>query len=121
MNSLFGTIMVALCVAQTGAALAAEPVAGGTSDTKKNAGEGYQVIKKVKLGGDGSWDYLSIDSAGRRLYIGRSNRVMVVDIDAEKIVAEIGGMQGVHGVTVVPERTRDLLPAERRIWSALLT
>src|SRR5882724_11715972 len=63
----------------------------------------YKVLKKIPLGGDGSWDYLTMDSASRRLYIGRSDRIMVVDVDAEKLVGEIGGMSGVHGAAVVPD------------------
>lgn len=95
----FFLVLATIFLAFSDAALAAEPV----QDGKKDSAEGYRVLKRVKLGGDGSWDYLTIDSAARRLYIGRSNRVMVVDIDAEKIVGEIGDLQGVHGVTVVPE------------------
>jgi len=78
--------------------------AGNASNTAN-----YHLIRKVKLGGDGGWDYLSIDSNARRLYIGRSNRVMVVDIDNDKLVGEIAGMEGVHGITVVPEFKRGFI------------
>ena len=37
---------------------------------------GYHQLKKVTLGGEGGWDYLTIDSAARRLYIARATRVM---------------------------------------------
>jgi YVTN family beta-propeller protein len=63
----------------------------------------YHILRKVKLGGEGSWDYLNIDSIARRLYIGRSNRITIVDIDNDKVIGEIGEMEGVHGVTLVPE------------------
>src|SRR6266542_155672 len=39
----------------------------------------YKVLRRVNLGGEGGWDYLTVDAAARRLYIARSNRVMVVD------------------------------------------
>ena len=45
---------------------------------------GYHVIKKVTLGGEGRWDYLTIDSAARRLYISRSSHVMVMDLEPIK-------------------------------------
>ena len=62
---------------------------------------GYHVLKKIEIGGDGGWDYLNLDSVTRRLYIARSNRVMVVDVDKEKLIAEIPNTPGVHGVALV--------------------
>jgi len=96
-NILFRSTLVALLIGSTSFALAAEP--SGKSD---GSGKQYHVIRKVKLGGEGGWDYLTIDSDARRLYIGRSNRVMIVDIDSDKMVGEIKDLEGVHGVTVVP-------------------
>ena len=40
---------------------------------------GYRVTKTYKLGGDGGWDYLTVDSKSRRVYISRGTHVMVVD------------------------------------------
>jgi len=31
----------------------------------------YKVLKSAKVGGEGGWDYIYADSAGRRLYIPR--------------------------------------------------
>ncbi|HLX64734.1 MAG TPA: YncE family protein [Planctomycetota bacterium] len=67
------------------------------------AADEYKVLKRIPLGGDGSWDYLTMDSAAHCVYIGRSDRVMVVDVDAEKLVGEVGGMNGVHGAAIVSE------------------
>jgi YVTN family beta-propeller protein len=61
----------------------------------------YHLLKKVPLGGDGGWDFLSLDPEGRRLYIARSNRVMVVDADSCNLIAEIPNTPGVHGVVPV--------------------
>jgi hypothetical protein len=41
----------------------------------------YQVKHTYMLGGDGSWDYVVTDPPRHRLFIGRQNRVMVVDED----------------------------------------
>src|SRR4030088_704610 len=46
------------------------------------AGPGYHIIATYKLGGDGGWDYLTVDPAARRLYISRATHVMVVDTDS---------------------------------------
>jgi len=67
---------------------------------------GYHVIKKIQLGGDGGWDYLSVDSVARRLYVSRSTHVIVIDIDSEKLVGDIPDTPGVHGIAIAPELDR---------------
>ncbi len=67
---------------------------------------GYHVIKKLQLGGEGGWDYLTVDGAARRLYISRGSHVMVVDIDTDKLTGDIPDTQGVHGIAVAPELNR---------------
>ena len=34
----------------------------------------YKVLKTAKVGGEGGWDYIYADVAGRRLYIPRGTR-----------------------------------------------
>jgi YVTN family beta-propeller protein len=58
----------------------------------------FTVKDTWRLGGDGSWDYLSVDGAAHLLYIARLNRIMVVDTQSGKLVNEIGGLQHSHGV-----------------------
>lgn len=60
----------------------------------------YHLSDRWKPGGTGGWDYLSVDSDARRLYISRSDRVVVLDIDSGKSVGEIPGTKGVHGVAI---------------------
>jgi DNA-binding beta-propeller fold protein YncE len=67
---------------------------------------GYHVIKTISVGGDGGWDYLTFDAVSRRLYIARSNRVMVFDVDKEALVGEVPKTAGVHGVALVPKLDR---------------
>jgi DNA-binding beta-propeller fold protein YncE len=64
---------------------------------------GYHVLKTYKLGGEGGWDYLLVDSAARRVYISRSTHVMVVDADTGAIVGDIPDTSGVHGIALVPD------------------
>lgn len=61
-----------------------------------------RVIQAYSLGGEGSWDYLAVDPEARRLYIPRSTHVMVMDTESGKIVGDIAGTSGVHGVALVP-------------------
>jgi YVTN family beta-propeller protein len=58
----------------------------------------YKVVNTYVLGGDGSWDYVSIDTVGNRLFIARQTRVMVVDLNSGKLLSEIPGVSGAHGV-----------------------
>jgi DNA-binding beta-propeller fold protein YncE len=63
----------------------------------------YHLLKKVTLGGEGSWDYLNVDPAARRIYISRGTHVMVVDADTYKVVGDIPDTSGVHGIAIAPE------------------
>jgi YVTN family beta-propeller protein len=67
------------------------------------AASGYHVVQTWKIGGDGGWDYLKIDSQARRLYISRATRVLVIDADSGKSVGEIPDTPGVHGIALAPE------------------
>jgi YVTN family beta-propeller protein len=70
------------------------------SQTSALAADNYRVLDTWKLGGDGGWDYLTVDSAAHLLYITRGNRVMVVDLQSGKLAAEIPGFDGIHGVAL---------------------
>lgn len=64
---------------------------------------GYHLVDTWKLGGEGGWDYLKVDSDAHRLYIARATRVLVIDTESGKPVGEISDTPGVHGVALVPE------------------
>jgi DNA-binding beta-propeller fold protein YncE len=65
--------------------------------------EGYHLLKKVRLGGEGFWDYLKLDPEARRLYISRGSHVVVVDADTYNVVGDIPNTPGVHGIALAPE------------------
>jgi YVTN family beta-propeller protein len=62
----------------------------------------YKVIDQWKIGGDGGWDYLQVDSPAHRLYITRGARVDVVDTQSGKLTGAINGLHGTHGVALDP-------------------
>jgi len=66
----------------------------------------YSVIKKIPIPGTGSWDYLTVDEAARRLYVSHGTQVEVLDIDALAIVGNIPKTPGVHGIALAPESGR---------------
>ena len=63
----------------------------------------YHFLKDIPIGGEGGWDYLTVDEKARRLYVTHETKIVVVDLDAEKIVGEITNTPGVHGFALVPE------------------
>jgi DNA-binding beta-propeller fold protein YncE len=63
----------------------------------------FKVLKKITLGGEGGWDYLTVDAEARRLYITRGSHVMVMDLDKETLVGDIAKTTGVHGVALAPK------------------
>jgi DNA-binding beta-propeller fold protein YncE len=66
----------------------------------------YQKVHKIEIGGEGGWDFLEVDAANRHLFVTRGTRVVVVDLDTEKVVGEIPDTPGVHGVAFVPDLNR---------------
>ena len=67
---------------------------------------GYRITTTYQVGGDGGWDYLTLDSATRHLYISRGTHVMVIDADSGKPVGDIPDTPGVHGIALVPQLGR---------------
>jgi len=65
-----------------------------------------EPIPRIALPGDASWDYLTADSAARRLYVTHGTRVHVLDLDRQTVIAEIAPTPGVHGVALAPELGR---------------
>src|SRR5258706_1495553 len=71
------------------------------------AGPGYHLIKKVPLGaapGGGEYfDYVTVDSAARRVYISHGAEGKLIDPDKFSVVGTITGLKRCHGVLVMPE------------------
>lgn len=63
----------------------------------------YKSINKIKIEGDGGWDFLSADETTSRLYVSHSTKVQVVDLKTGTVVGTIPDTKGVHGITVAPD------------------
>src|SRR5260221_10395568 len=63
---------------------------------------GYRVIRTIHLGGEGGWDYVTVDPDARRLYVPRSTHVMVLDEESGKVIGDIQNLRGLHGAAVAP-------------------
>ncbi len=69
---------------------------------------GFHLIKKTVIGGEGGWDYLSVDTKNNRLYISHSAQVEVLDAKTHEKIGTIPNLQGVHGVIAVPKSGRGI-------------
>jgi hypothetical protein len=67
---------------------------------------GYHVIKTVSVPGDEGWDYVTVDSAGRRVYVSHGTHVVVLDADSYAVVGDIPDTQGVHGIAIASDLGR---------------
>jgi YVTN family beta-propeller protein len=70
------------------------------------ATKAYKVVERVKIGGEGGWDYLVADAAAKRLYMSHGTQVVVFDTKTNSVVGEIPNTMGVHGIALVPKLGR---------------
>jgi YVTN family beta-propeller protein len=66
-------------------------------------GTGYKVETRYPVPGNGGFDYVTIDSAARRLYLSHGTQVDVVDADTGKLIGTIPDTPGVHGIVIASE------------------
>jgi len=63
----------------------------------------YQFIKDVEIGGEGGWDYLNLDAAGKRLLISHGTKVVLFDLTKDALAGEIPDTPGVHGAVITSD------------------
>jgi len=90
----------------TGGILAALAVPGRAGTPSPEAPQ-YHLVKKIVLGGEGGWDYFTVDPVTHRVFIGRGDYVMVVD-PAGNVVGKIdvGKENEAHAVALAPDLHR---------------
>jgi len=67
---------------------------------------GYAVTRRIRVGGDGGWDYIAVDTAGNRLYLSHATQAEVVDLARDSVIGTIPNTPGIHGVAFAPELGR---------------
>src|SRR5256714_6622600 len=67
------------------------------------SGTGYKVETKYSVPGNGGWDYITIGSAARRLYLSHGTEANVVDADTGKLIGTIADSPGIHGFAIAAE------------------
>jgi len=69
----------------------------------------WDVINKVHIGGDGGWDYVTVDPETQRLFVTRSTHTMVIDATSGKVLGDIPGQVRSHGTAIVPAVNRGFI------------
>jgi DNA-binding beta-propeller fold protein YncE len=78
------------------------------------ATNGYHLLKKYSFGAaEGStreyFDYVTVDSAARRVYLSHGTEIKVIDADSGALIANITGLKQDHGVAVASEFGRGFI------------
>jgi YVTN family beta-propeller protein len=66
----------------------------------------YHVTATFAVGGEGAWDYLTLDADGTRLFVPRSTHTMVLNTKTGKPLGDIPDTQGVHGVALAADLSK---------------
>jgi len=69
----------------------------------------FNVTRTIHAGGQGGWDYLTVDPQTHRLYVPRGTHTMVIDGESGKTLADIPGQKIAHGVAIVHEAGRGFI------------
>ena len=80
----------------------------------------YHFIKEIPIGGDGGWDYCSVDPAGQRLYVSHGTEVVMIDLAKDQVAGVITNTPGVHGLAPAPELGRGFVSCGRENKAAIV-
>ena len=69
----------------------------------------WAVTKTLPIGGEGGWDYLTVDPQTHRLFVPRGTHTMVIDSATGKVLGDIPGQKIAHGVALVPSIQRGFI------------
>ena len=69
----------------------------------------WHVAKTFPIGGQGGWDYLTVDAQAHRLYVPRATHTLVIDAESGKTLADIPGQLNAHGVALAPAAGRGFI------------
>jgi DNA-binding beta-propeller fold protein YncE len=86
-------ILIGVCLLNSQLALSAQPL-GNTE---------FALVDHYSIGGEGGWDLLAFDMKRHRLFVSRSTHVQVIDTDTGKVVGDIHGTEGVHGIALADD------------------
>jgi DNA-binding beta-propeller fold protein YncE len=69
----------------------------------------WQVTKTFHIGGEGGWDYVTVDPPNHRFFVTRSTHTQAIDEQTGKVLGDIPGQARSHGVALVPKLGRGFI------------
>jgi DNA-binding beta-propeller fold protein YncE len=72
----------------------------------QTGGPQYRLTRRMPIGGEGGWDYLTVDPEAHRIYVSRGTHVVVVDEEKGTVIGDIPDTKGVHGIALAPDLGR---------------
>jgi DNA-binding beta-propeller fold protein YncE len=97
------------CVGVSGVVVALLMVSTATLPAAEPGAANYSVTQTFKIGGPGNWDYLTVDPEHKLLYVPRTTHTQVIDATTGKVIADMPGQTGNHGVALVPDAGRGFI------------
>ena len=69
----------------------------------------WQTSKTLHIGGEGGWDYVTVDPQNNRLFVTRSTHTQIIDTSTGKVIADLPGESRSHGTAIVPAVNRGFI------------
>jgi len=69
----------------------------------------WTVTKTMHVGGEGAWDYVTVDSPNHRLFVTRATHTQAIDETTGKVLGDIQGQVRSHGTAIVPALNRGFI------------
>lgn len=86
-------ILIGVCLLSSQLALSAQSLESNE----------FTLAEHYNVGGEGGWDLLTFDTKHHRLFVSRSTHVQVIDADSGKVIGDIPGTEGVHGIALAED------------------
>ncbi len=71
--------------------------------------QNWHVASTFHPGGEGGWDYVTVDAPNHRLFVTRATHTQAIDTRTGKLLADITGQLRSHGVALVPKLNRGFI------------
>jgi DNA-binding beta-propeller fold protein YncE len=69
----------------------------------------WKIVNTFHVGGEGSWDYVTMDPSHRRLFVTRGTHTQAIDEVTGAVLGDIPGQIHSHGVALVPSLGRGFI------------
>lgn len=66
--------------------------------------QNYKVTGSIPIGGNGRWDYLTVDAPDHRLFVSHGTEVDVIDLQSNKLAGKVEGLGMVHGIAIANDQ-----------------